>query len=78
MDAIAPDSFAAFHAAYLDLEDASRVLGMHPQSVRRLIKRGRVPARKVHGKFVIARPVVDQMAATYDTRPGRKPGPGLL
>ncbi len=34
MDAIAPDSFAAFHSAYLDLEDAGRVLGMHPQSVR--------------------------------------------
>ena len=37
---------------YLDLVEASRVLGIHPQSLRRLIKQGRVPATLFAGKYL--------------------------
>ena len=38
---------------YLDLVEASRVLGIHPQSLRRLIKQGRVPATLFAGKYLL-------------------------
>ena len=40
---------------YLDLVEAARVLGIHPQSLRRLIKQKRVPATLFAGKYLIER-----------------------
>jgi len=37
---------------YLDLVEAARELGIHPQSLRRLIKQGRVPATLFAGKYL--------------------------
>lgn len=57
---------------YLDLVDAARVLKIHPQSLRRLIKQGRVPAVLFAGKYLIERDALNQFKAGYDRRPGRK------
>ena len=38
---------------YLDLVEAARVLGIHPQSLRRLIKQKKVPAILFAGKYLI-------------------------
>ena len=43
---------------YLDLVQASREIGIHPQSLRRLIKKNRIPATI--------------FKSNYDPRPGRK------
>ena len=63
---------------YLDLVEAARELGIHPQSLRRLIKQGRVPATLFAGKDLIERDKLDMFKSSYDPRPGRKPIRRLL
>ena len=63
---------------YLDLVEAARVLGIHPQSLRRLIKLQRVPARLYAGKYLVERDQLAMFKSTYDPRPGRKPIRRLL
>jgi excisionase family DNA binding protein len=57
---------------YLDLVDAARILGIHPQSLRRLIKQKKVPAILFAGKYLIERDKLEMFKANYDSRPGRK------
>lgn len=57
---------------YLDLIEAARELGIHPQSLRRLIKRNLVPAQQFAGKYLIERTALEVFKANYDPRPGRK------
>jgi len=63
---------------YLDLVDAARVLNIHPQSLRRLIKQKKVPAVIFAGKYLIQRDKLEMFKANYDPRPGRKPTTRLL
>ena len=60
------------------LVEAARELGIHPQSLRRLIKQGRVPATLFAGKYLIERDKLDIFKSSYDPRPGRKPIRRLL
>ena len=57
---------------YLDLVEAARILNIHPQSLRRLIKQKKVPAMLFAGKYLIERFQLDQFKSNYDPRPGRK------
>ena len=57
---------------YLDLVEAARLLGIHPQSLRRLIKQKKVPAVLFAGKYLIERTSLEQFKSSYDPRPGRK------
>ena len=57
---------------YLDLVDAARILNIHPQSLRRLIKQKKVPAVLFAGKYLIERHALEQFKSNYDSRPGRK------
>ncbi len=59
--------------AYLFLHEAAKELGIHPQSLRRLIKQKKVPAIMFAGKYLIPRDQFERFKATYDPRPGRKP-----
>ncbi|MHB8578132.1 MAG: helix-turn-helix domain-containing protein [Dehalococcoidia bacterium] len=63
---------------YLDLVEAARLLSIHPQSLRRLIKHGKVPAVLFAGKYLIERDKVEMFKSNYDPRPGRKPIRRLL
>ena len=63
---------------YFDLVEAARELGIHPQSLRRLIKQGKVPATLFAGKYLIERDKLDMFKSSYDPRPGRKPIRRLL
>jgi excisionase family DNA binding protein len=58
---------------YMDLVDAARILGIHPQSLRRLIKQRKVPAVLFAGKYLIERAKLEMFKSNYDPRPGRKP-----
>ena len=58
--------------AYIDAMDASARLGIHPESVKRLIRQGKIPARKIANKWFIRRDILEQFASRYDPRPGRK------
>ena len=63
---------------YMDLVEAARTLGIHPQSLRRLIKQKQVPALLFAGKYLIERDKFEMFMANYDPRPGRKPLRRLL
>ena len=72
------NSFDSFLEDHLDLVQAAQVLGIHPQSLRRLIKGGKMPARLFAGKYLIERDKLEMFKANYDPRPGRKPIRRLL
>ena len=72
------NTFDQFMQDHLDLVQAAQVLGIHPQSLRRLIKGGKMPARLFAGKYLIERDKLEMFKANYDPRPGRKPIRRLL
>ena len=57
---------------YLDIIEASRVLSVHPNTVRRLIQQGQLPATQFAGKYLIERAKLEIFRTTYDSRPGSK------
>lgn len=57
---------------YLTVRDAAERLHIHPESVRRLIRQGKLPARKFANTWLIERAVLEQFAGHYDPRPGNK------
>lgn len=57
---------------YVNVADAAERLNIHPESVRRLIRQGRLPAKKFANSWLIARDVLEQFANGYDRRPGNK------
>lgn len=59
---------------YLDLLQAAALLGIHPHSLRRLLRTGEgPPAQLVHGKYLFERAPLEQFANHYDPNPGRRP-----
>ena len=60
---------------YLTLLEAAAELGVHPDSLRRITVRGRVPgAVKWRGKqWLFDRDALFQFASTYRASPGRPP-----
>lgn len=63
---------------WLDLVEAAKELGIHPQSLRRLINQKKIPATLFAGKYLIHRDDVRKFKESYDPRPGRKPIRRLL
>jgi len=57
---------------YADLMEAGSRLRIHPDSVRRLIRQGKIPAFKFANKWLIRKDELEQIALVYDSRPGRK------
>ncbi len=59
-------------ANYVDVKEAAIRLKIHPESVRRLIRQGKLPAIRFANKWLIERDVLEQFASYYDPRPGQK------
>ena len=57
---------------YVGAEEAGQRLKIHPESVRRLIRQGKLPAIKFGNKWLIERATLEQFASHYDPRPGNK------
>lgn len=57
---------------YLDVSEAAKQLGTHPETIKRLIRMGNLPAIKFGNKWLIERHIFDQFAATYVPGPGAK------
>jgi excisionase family DNA binding protein len=57
---------------YADVLEAGERLSIHPDSVRRLIRQGKIPAFKFSNKWLIRKDELEQFALAYDSRPGRK------
>lgn len=63
---------------YADLAEAAATLGIHWSSVQRLANQGKLPTRKVHGKRLVDRAVLEQWKTNYSPLPGRKRFPGQV
>ncbi len=57
---------------YAGVEAVAERLRIHPESVRRLIRQGKLPAIKFGNKWLVEKVVLEQYASHYDPRPGNK------
>jgi len=57
---------------YVDVKEASQRLNIHHESVRRLIRHGKLPAIKFSNTWLIEKAILEQFAGHYDPRPGNK------
>jgi excisionase family DNA binding protein len=57
---------------YVDVAFAAERLNIHPESVKRLIRSGKLPGRKFANKWFIRQDVLEQFAGWYVPRRGRK------
>jgi excisionase family DNA binding protein len=57
---------------YVTVAEAAERLGIHPESVRRLIRTQQLPAKKFVTSWLIERDVLEQFAQGYHRRPGNK------
>ena len=57
---------------YVTVPDAAERLQIHPESVRRLIRKGQLPAKKFGNSWLVERDVLEQFATGYDRRPGNR------
>lgn len=62
-----------FEEQFLDVVEAGHRLGIHPESVKRLIRRGRLPAQKFGSKWFVPREELELFASRYLPHPGRRP-----
>ena len=56
---------------YIDVIEASKILGVHSETVKRLIREGKLTATKFGNKWVMERDRLQVFANTYDGRRGR-------
>ena len=65
---------------YLDLVESARVLSIHPQSLRRLIKQKKIPATLFAGKYLIERDKLEMFKSQLRpaARPQAHPPPALV
>lgn len=57
---------------YAGVAEVSKRLHIHPESVRRLIRQGKLPAIKFGNKWLVEKATLEQFASRYDPRPGNK------
>ena len=57
---------------YVTAIEAARLLGVHPETVKRLCRQGDLPAQKFRNTWLIRRETLDVFSNTYDPRPGAK------
>ena len=51
--------------SYFKVPEAAAVLGVHPETIKCLCQRGRIPAEKVHSTWLIQKEKLQEFAATY-------------
>jgi excisionase family DNA binding protein len=57
---------------YVDVVEASNILGVHWETVKRLCREDRIPAQKVHNKWLIHKDDLHRFAEAYDSRRGKR------
>lgn len=57
---------------YVDVVEAARILKVHWETVKRLCREGRIPAQKVHNKWLIHKHDLGKFAKGYDSRRGKR------
>ena len=57
---------------YLDVHSAARQLGIHEESLRRLLRLGSPPGEKIGGQWFIHKDQLALFAATYNAKTGKQ------
>ena len=64
-------SLPELNQTYVSSGEAARVLGIHPLAVQKLIYRGLLPAEKIAYRWLIPREALEELAKSYEGKPGR-------
>lgn len=64
--------------SYFKVPEAAALLGVHPETIKRLCQRGRIPAEKVHNTWLIQKEKLAEFAATYHNPRSVNTSPGSL
>jgi excisionase family DNA binding protein len=57
---------------FVGVHEAARRLGIHEESLRRLIRIGTIPATKIGAQWYIDKEQLNLFAATYDGKTGKR------
>ena len=57
---------------YIDTREAAKRLGIHEESLRRIIRIGTLPAEKIGGQWYIDKDKLNVFASAYDTKSGKR------
>jgi len=57
---------------YFTVIEASRRLGVHPETVKRLCRQKDLPAVKIHNTWLINRDTLENFAGTYSPKRGAR------
>lgn len=57
---------------YLTVIEAAKMLGIHPDTVKRLCRQGDIPALKIRNTWLIDKDKLQIFAATYQPKRGGK------
>jgi excisionase family DNA binding protein len=57
---------------YVSVRDAARQIGIHEESLRRLLRLGSLPGAKIGGQWFIDKEQIALFMATYDARTGKR------
>lgn len=60
-----------FENRYISSFEAANILGIHPFTIQKLLRDGRVPAVKIANRWLLSREDVEQFAKTYVPKVGR-------
>jgi excisionase family DNA binding protein len=63
---------------WLDVVEVSKMLNVHPETVKALIRRGDLPAYKLGSKWLVAEAVASQFATVYNNPSRPKTGPNAF
>ena len=58
--------------SFVNIREAARRLGIHEESLRRLIRIGTLPAEKIGGQWFIDKEQLAIFASTYDAKTGKR------
>jgi len=57
---------------YINVREAARQIGIHEESLRRLLRLGSPPGVKIGGQWFIRREQLALFVATYDAKTGKR------
>lgn len=57
---------------YINTREAAKRLGIHEESLRRIIRIGTLPAEKLGGQWYIDKDKLNVFISTYETKSGKR------
>jgi len=64
--------FENYDIDYANVREAAKQLGIHEESLRRLLRMGSLPGKRVGGQWFIKKEQLALFAATYDAKTGKR------